>query len=70
MGRQSKISAFIAFVTIGAFAASLAILASGAVIFGPDLNHWAEWKGRVIGAAGTVAGLVSAYAGLRLASRR
>lgn len=70
MGRQSNIFAFNVFAAIGALAASLAVLALGAVIFGPELSQWAEWKGRVIGVLGTIAGVGGAAAGFQLARGR
>ena len=69
MSRQSKILAFITFATVGAFAASLAVLALGAAIFGPDFSQWAEWKGHMIGAVATVAGVGGAALGMRMAAR-
>lgn len=69
MGQTSKTGAVIAFAAIGAFFGSFAALAIGAALFGLDFSAWTEWQGRVIGAAGTAAGVVGAVIGLKMAMR-
>lgn len=69
MGQTSKFGSIIAFATIGAVIGSFAALAAGAALFGLDFNDWTEWQGRIVGGAGTVAGVVGAMIGLKMATR-
>lgn len=50
-------------------AASSCVLLVGACAFGFPFAQWAEWEGRMIGVVGTIAGVVGAAIGLRMALR-
>lgn len=56
--------------TVGAaFTTSLIVLLVGMLVFGSDVPQWAEWEGRLVGVAGTIAGVAGAALGLLLAMR-
>ena len=69
MDRQPAAGKAIGYTFGGAVAASLAVLIVGMLVFGSDLTQWAEWEGRAMGVAGTIAGVAGAVIGLRLATR-
>lgn len=48
-------------------AASLGVLLIGACLFGFHFARWAEWEGGLTGVLGTIAGVVGAVIGLRIA---
>jgi hypothetical protein len=52
-----------------AVAASSSALLIGAWVFGFRFAEWAEWEGRLVGLAGTVAGVAGAVVGLKIALR-
>jgi hypothetical protein len=54
----------------GAAAASLVVLFVAMLALGADLTQWAEWEGRLVGVAGTIAGVTGAVVGLRFAMRK
>jgi hypothetical protein len=69
MSKSSVVLKAIGYSFGAAIAASLVVLLVGACVFGFHLNEWAEWKGGIVGAAGTIAGVAGAVIGLRLALR-
>jgi hypothetical protein len=48
--------------------ASFSVLTVAGLIFGFQFGHWAEWQGILVGVTATIAGIVGAVFGLRLAS--
>ena len=69
MTKSSGIFKAIGYSFGAAIAASLIVFLIGAFVFGFDLTQWAEWEGRIAGAAGTIAGVTGAVVGLRMALR-
>ena len=52
-----------------AVAASSLVLLFAMVLLGFQLNQWAEWEGRIVGAMGTIAGVAGAVVGLLIGLR-
>jgi hypothetical protein len=50
-----------------AVVASLAVLLLGGLMLGFNFAEWNETGGRITGILGTIAGIVGAYVGLRIA---
>jgi hypothetical protein len=59
----------IGYTSGAAVTASLTFLLIGLFVFGFQYTEWAEWEGRIVGVAGTIAGVAGAAFGLRMASR-
>lgn len=52
-----------------AVAASSLVLLFAMVLLGFQLNQWAEWEGRIVGAVGTIAGVAGAFVGMSIGLR-
>lgn len=48
--------------------ASFSVLGVAGFMFGFQLGQWAEWQGILVGVTATIAGVVGAVFGLRMAS--
>jgi hypothetical protein len=47
--------------------AAFSVMGVGGLLFGFQMSQWAEWQGLLVGVFVTIAGVVGAYAGFRLA---
>jgi len=65
---MSKLT-MIGYTSGAAVTASLTFLLIGLFVFGFQPTEWAEWEGRIVGVAGTIAGIAGAAFGLRIATR-
>ena len=69
MNESSAIFKMIGYSFGAAVAASLVALFIGMCVFGFQFAQWAEWEGRIVGVAGTIAAVAGAVVGLSIASR-
>jgi hypothetical protein len=69
VSKSSEIGKVIACSFGAAVVASMSVLFVGACVFGFRFAEWAEWEGRLVGLAGTVAGVAGAVVGLKIALR-
>ena len=47
--------------------ASFSVVGVGGLLFGFQVGQWAEWQGILVGVTGTIAGVIGAAFGVRLA---
>ena len=47
--------------------ASFGVLSAGGFLFGFQISQWIEWQGILVGVIATIAGVVGAIVGLRIA---
>lgn len=69
MSESPSVWKVIGYTAAAAIAASLLVLLAGMFFFGFQLSLWAEWQGRLVGVAGTIAGITGATSGFALAVR-
>lgn len=47
--------------------AVFSVVGVGGLFFGFQMGQWAEWQGILVGVFGTIAGVIGAFVGLRIA---
>lgn len=67
MRKHHGILSAIEYALVVSLIASFSVLGVGGLLFGFQLGQWAEWQGVLVGVTGTIAGVIGAAFGVRLA---
>lgn len=67
MRRRYRILNSIEYAFVVSLLASFSVVGVGALFFGFQMGQWAEWQGILVGVFGTIAGVLGAFVGLRIA---
>jgi len=57
----------IAYAFVVSLMASFSVLGVAGLSFGFQISQWTEWQGRLVGVTATIAGVIGAIVGLRIA---
>jgi cytochrome c biogenesis protein CcdA len=67
MRERYQTLAAIEYAFVVSLIASFTVLGVGALLFGFKPSNWAEWQGVLVGVSATIAGVIGAIFGVRLA---
>ena len=67
MRKRYRTLSAIEYALVVSLVASFSVVGVGGLLFGFQLGQWAEWQGVLVGVTGTIAGVIGAAFGVRLA---
>ena len=67
MKRRYRTVIAIEYAFVVSVMASFTVLGVAGLLFGFQISQWTEWQGGLVGLTATVAGVVGAFVGLRIA---
>jgi hypothetical protein len=70
MRRSYRTLTAIEYAFVVSLLASFGVLSAGGFLFGFQISQWIEWQGILVGMIATIAGVVGAVVGLRIAPNK
>ena len=67
MRKRYRVLHAIEYAFVVSLLAAFGVIGVGGLLFGFQMGRWAEWQGILVGVFGTIAGVIGAFAGLRIA---